>query len=48
MAANRLDFVVVGARFGGIGAAIQLKRVGYDNFVIFDRESDLGGVALPD
>ncbi len=48
MAANRLDHVVVGAGFGGIGAAIQLKRPGYDNFVILDRESDLRGVALPD
>src|ERR1700739_3808905 len=35
--------VIVGAVFGGIGAAIQLKRLGYDNFVILDREADLGG-----
>lgn len=37
------EAVVVGAGFGGIGAAIQLKRLGYDNFVILDREADLGG-----
>ncbi|BBZ43749.1 flavin-containing monooxygenase [Mycobacterium parmense] len=37
------EAVVVGAGFGGIGAAIQLKRLGYENFVILDRESDLGG-----
>ena len=37
------EAVVVGAGFGGIGAAIQLKRLGYDNFVILDREDDLGG-----
>jgi len=37
------EAVVVGAGFGGIGAAIQLKRLGYDNLVILDREADLGG-----
>lgn len=38
-----LDAIVVGAGFGGIGAAIQLKRSGYENIVILDRENDLGG-----
>lgn len=37
------DAVIVGAGFGGMGAAIQLKRLGYDNLVILERESDLGG-----
>ncbi|WP_040633201.1 flavin-containing monooxygenase [Mycolicibacterium phlei] len=37
------DAVIVGAGFGGIGAAIQLKRLGYENFVILDREDDMGG-----
>ncbi len=37
------DAVIVGAGFAGIGAAIQLKRSGIDNFVIVDREDDLGG-----
>jgi cation diffusion facilitator CzcD-associated flavoprotein CzcO len=37
------DAVVVGAGFGGMGAAIQLKRLGYDDLVILDREGDLGG-----
>jgi cation diffusion facilitator CzcD-associated flavoprotein CzcO len=40
---TRFDAIIVGAGFGGIGAAIQLKRLGYDNFVILDREDDLGG-----
>jgi cation diffusion facilitator CzcD-associated flavoprotein CzcO len=40
---EHLDVVVVGAGFGGIGAAIQLKRLGMDDFVILDREDDLGG-----
>lgn len=38
-----LDAVIVGAGFGGMGAAIELRRAGYDNFVIVDREDDLGG-----
>lgn len=37
------DAVIVGAGFGGIGAAIQLRRLGLDDLVILDRESDLGG-----
>lgn len=37
------DAVIVGAGFAGIGAAIQLKRLGIENFVILDREADLGG-----
>jgi cation diffusion facilitator CzcD-associated flavoprotein CzcO len=43
MTSELYDAVIVGAGFGGIGAAIQLKRLGYDNFVILDREDDLGG-----
>ncbi|HUO40132.1 MAG TPA: NAD(P)/FAD-dependent oxidoreductase [Mycobacterium sp.] len=43
MSAQQYDVVVVGAGFGGIGAAIQLKRMGFENFVILDREDDLGG-----
>ncbi|MEE6169492.1 MULTISPECIES: flavin-containing monooxygenase [unclassified Mycolicibacterium] len=37
------DAVIVGAGFAGIGAAIQLNRMGIDDFVIVDREADLGG-----
>src|SRR5579875_1531746 len=37
------EAVIVGAGFGGMGAAIQLKREGVDDLVILDRESDLGG-----
>jgi cation diffusion facilitator CzcD-associated flavoprotein CzcO len=40
---DRFDAIIVGAGFGGIGAAIQLKRLGFDNFTILDREDDLGG-----
>jgi len=43
MTAEQFDAVIVGAGFGGIGAAIQLKRMGIEDFVILDREDDLGG-----
>ena len=37
------DAIVVGAGFGGMGAVIELKRLGYDNIVILDRHPELGG-----
>ncbi|MDQ2636183.1 MAG: NAD(P)/FAD-dependent oxidoreductase, partial [Actinomycetota bacterium] len=43
MLSEQFDAVIVGAGFGGIGAAIQLKRMGYEDFIIVDREDDLGG-----
>jgi cation diffusion facilitator CzcD-associated flavoprotein CzcO len=46
MTSEPFDAVIVGAGFGGIGAAIQFKRLGYKNFVILDREDDLGGTWL--
>jgi cation diffusion facilitator CzcD-associated flavoprotein CzcO len=39
----RYEAVIVGAGFGGMGAAIQLKRLGITNFTILEREDDLGG-----
>jgi cation diffusion facilitator CzcD-associated flavoprotein CzcO len=41
--AQQLDAIIVGAGFGGMGAAIQLNRVGFDRIAILDREDDLGG-----
>jgi cation diffusion facilitator CzcD-associated flavoprotein CzcO len=43
MSTQQFDVVIVGAGFGGIGAAIQLKRIGYENILLLDRENDLGG-----
>jgi cation diffusion facilitator CzcD-associated flavoprotein CzcO len=43
MTSEQFDAVIVGAGFAGIGAAIQLKRLGVTDFVILDREDDLGG-----
>ena len=43
MSDQQLDAIIVGAGFGGIGTAIQLKKLGYENLLILDREDDLGG-----
>ncbi|MFD9705299.1 flavin-containing monooxygenase [Lentzea sp. NPDC059081] len=37
------DAVIVGAGFGGMGAAVELRRLGFDDLVILEREDDLGG-----
>ena len=35
---------VIGSGFGGLGAAIRLKQEGCDDFVIFERAAEVGGV----
>ncbi|MCE5289562.1 MAG: NAD(P)/FAD-dependent oxidoreductase [Nocardiaceae bacterium] len=37
------EAIIVGAGFGGMGAAIQLKRMKIDNILILEREDGLGG-----
>jgi cation diffusion facilitator CzcD-associated flavoprotein CzcO len=37
------DAIIVGAGFGGMGAAIALRRLDIDDIVILEREDDLGG-----
>ncbi|MFC9998684.1 flavin-containing monooxygenase [Nocardia sp. NPDC127526] len=43
MSTPHYEVVIVGAGFGGMGAAIQLRRQGIDDILILDREQDLGG-----
>ena len=43
MGSKSFDVVIIGAGFGGIGTAIQLKKLGDENLLIVDREDDLGG-----
>ncbi|OMC02873.1 monooxygenase [Mycobacterium sp. NS-7484] len=43
MGPGHFEAIIVGAGFAGIGAAIQLKRLGIEDFVILEREDDLGG-----
>lgn len=38
-----VQLAIVGAGFGGLGAAIRLKQRGYRDLVIFERAGDLGG-----
>lgn len=37
------EAIIVGTGFGGMGAAIQLQRDGIRNFLMLDRNDDLGG-----
>lgn len=41
--APEYEAIIVGTGFGGMGAAIQLQRDGLRNFLLLDRNDDLGG-----
>lgn len=43
-APNRPSILIIGAGFGGIGMAIELRRNGFDDITILERAGDLGGV----
>lgn len=43
---KQFDYVIVGAGFAGICMAIKLKEAGLHNFVILERDADLGGTWL--
>jgi cation diffusion facilitator CzcD-associated flavoprotein CzcO len=38
------SIAVVGAGFGGVGAAVMLRRAGYEDVVVFERGERIGGV----
>src|SRR4029450_7125986 len=40
---SHLRVAIVGAGFGGLGAAIRLRQQGIDEFLVFERADDLGG-----
>ena len=40
----KVRIAIIGSGFGGIGTAIRLKQQGIDDFVIFERADDVGGV----
>lgn len=45
MSAGRpVSVLVIGAGFGGIGVAIELRRHGFDDITILEKAADLGGV----
>ena len=37
------DIAIIGAGFGGLGAAIRLKQAGFDDFVVLEQADDVGG-----
>ena len=40
---QRRRIVIVGAGFSGLGMAIRLKQSGVDDFVVFERDEEVGG-----
>src|SRR5581483_2448693 len=38
------SIVIIGAGFGGLAAAIELTKAGYDDIVILEKGDDVGGV----
>ena len=40
---RHIDMVILGTGFSGLGMAIRLKQQGYENFVVLEQASDIGG-----
>jgi cation diffusion facilitator CzcD-associated flavoprotein CzcO len=40
---DQVEVAIIGAGFGGLSAAIRLKQEGMDDFVVLEREADVGG-----
>jgi cation diffusion facilitator CzcD-associated flavoprotein CzcO len=43
-ATEHVHIAIVGSGFAGLGMAVQLKQAGIHDFVLFEREADVGGV----
>jgi cation diffusion facilitator CzcD-associated flavoprotein CzcO len=41
---RRRSIAIVGGGFGGVGAAVMLKRAGYENVTVFEKAERVGGV----
>lgn len=41
---SQRSVAVVGAGFGGVGAAVMMRRAGYDDVTVFERSERVGGV----
>ncbi len=41
--AEQVTFLIIGAGFSGLGAAIRLRRAGYTDMVVVERAADVGG-----
>src|SRR5439155_19552003 len=42
-AAEHFRLAILGAGFGGLGMAIRLRRAGIEDFVVLERDADVGG-----
>jgi cation diffusion facilitator CzcD-associated flavoprotein CzcO len=40
---NHFEIVIAGAGFSGLGMAMELKKAGFEDFVVLERAEDLGG-----
>src|SRR5215210_8132889 len=40
---SEVDVAVLGAGFSGLGMAIRMKQEGFDDFVVLEREEEVGG-----
>ena len=40
---SQVDVLIIGSGFSGIGMGVQLKRAGFDSFLILERGADVGG-----
>jgi cation diffusion facilitator CzcD-associated flavoprotein CzcO len=40
---HTVDVAIIGAGFGGLGAAIRLKRAGFGDFLVFEQSNYVGG-----
>ena len=41
--AQQFETVIIGTGFSGLLAAINLKKKSFDDFILLERESDIGG-----
>ena len=42
---NPAEIVIIGAGPAGLGAAVELERLGFEEWVLYEREEDVGGLA---
>src|SRR5436190_145267 len=40
---TEVDVAIVGSGFSGLGMAIRLKREGFEDFVVLERDDEVGG-----
>ena len=40
---HEVDVAILGAGFSGLGMAIRMKQAGYDDFIVLERDEEVGG-----